>query len=1275
MIRWFDSSDTRRRAVPVAAETHRSPGRMSCVRDCNWTIGAFLACCAVMALCVVWAEPASAKLTHARIASFGSFNNVQGIAVDQASEDVYVYDSGAKAIYKFNATGNPENFSFTKSPEIEGLPESGYGQGEIAVDSSTGPAKGDIYLATGSETSVLVFDSAGEQVGELTGETGVPWGPTCGVAVGPTGNVYVDVYGSERGINKYVPTANPVTNADYVQSLEGLYYPCNIAVDSSENLMAEQYPSGISLFEPTEFGSTSAIGRVIDKSGYTVAVDPANDDVYVDEANAISQFGPHGQPFEEPVAAFARSGEEGEIEASYGIALNETNEHIYASSGKGAVNMFGPLIVVPDVTTGAASAVGSYKATLNGTVNPDGEGAATCQFVWGTTTSLKETVPCVASVANGTSPVPAEAALTDLEPDTTYYYRLQARNANGSNIGEPAQTMQFRTLGVGLHGESVLNVSSTSATLQATLDPNDAPTSYHFDYGTTESYGLQAPSSGERSIGEAAGDVEALQHVQGLAPNTTYHYRVVAASEVGTGKTETFYGPDQTFVTQDGGGMLTLLDGRQWQLVSPPNKYGGGLMPKPFEGGVIEASASGNAISYLAQNPVELEPEGNRAPEPAQVLAKRNATGGWKNTTITTKNDESAGVALGDGSEYRMFSSDLSSALLEPHSATALAPTATERTQYLRNDAACEEHSTGCFTPLVTPADTADGAKWDPYPLRTLTSEEKLVTATPDLKHVLLHSNVQLTEGGPEKGLYEWSEGQLRVVSITPEAEGGTPVDGEVSYEDYNDRNAISNDGNRIFWGEPAGYYQTGPLMMRDMARGETIRLDSAGDRERAFEIATNDGERAFFTEGNAEGKTTLDVCIIAEVAGRLKCEREEIAPQPIGMVIGIDEPGDIVYYVSSAALTTGAEEGADNLYVSHRQAGEWKTHLIGVLSAEDAPDWGFGGYSALRFLSSRVSADGRYLAFMSRRSLTGYDNRDAVSGEPDEEVFLYDEATGNLTCASCNPTGARPQGLRVRNSAWPPPVDSQRIWTGTWLGGSVPGWSNLSLLVAQYQPRYLDNEGRLFFNSSDALVSQDTNGLVDVYEYEPADVGSCAKSAGCRNLISSGTSGEESVFLDASESGNDVFFLTSSRLTSDDVDTAMDVYDAHVCTATTPCTQAPVTPPPCMSGESCKPAPTPQPVIFGPPPSATFMGAGNLTSGVHSKRSRKHKRVARRRMPRVTLKHCRGSRKQNMHERNACARRTSGRAKRSTAHKASNHGGHRRTDGTRRNGQHRRGR
>jgi hypothetical protein len=97
--------------------------------------------------------------------------------------------------------------------------------------------------------------------------------------------------------------------------------------------------------------------------------------------------------------------------------------------------------------------------------------------------------------------------------------------------------------------------------------------------------------------------------------------------------------------------------------------------------------------------------------------------------------------------------------------------------------------------------------------------------------------------------------------------------------------------------------------------------------------------------------------------------------------------------------------------------------------------------------------------------------------------------------------------------------------------------------------------------------------------------------------LISSGTSSEESAFLDASETGGDVFFLTTAQLAPQDVDDAYDIYDAHECTSVSPCLQAPaVRPPECTTADSCRAAPTPQPAIFGAPASATFSGAGNVT-------------------------------------------------------------------------------
>lgn len=59
----------------------------------------------------------------------------------------------------------------------------------------------------------------------------------------------------------------------------------------------------------------------------------------------------------------------------------------------------------------------------------------------------------------------------------------------------------------------------------------------------------------------------------------------------------------------------------------------------------------------------------------------------------------------------------------------------------------------------------------------------------------------------------------------------------------------------------------------------------------------------------------------------------------------------------------------------------------------------------------------------------------------------------------------------------------------------------------------------------------KDVNGVEDVYEYEPVTVGGCGLVAGCVGLISSGTRPRNRRFLDASDSGGDVFLWTSSRL------------------------------------------------------------------------------------------------------------------------------------------------
>ena len=100
----------------------------------------------------------------------------------------------------------------------------------------------------------------------------------------------------------------------------------------------------------------------------------------------------------------------------------------------------------PVVVTKAATSVTSSGATLNGSVNPEGQGT-TYKFDYGTTTGYGTSVPSPAgSAGSGTSAVNENSAVTGLSASTTYHYRIEATNATGTTFGSD---QQFTTTGQG----------------------------------------------------------------------------------------------------------------------------------------------------------------------------------------------------------------------------------------------------------------------------------------------------------------------------------------------------------------------------------------------------------------------------------------------------------------------------------------------------------------------------------------------------------------------------------------------------------------------------------------------------------------------------------------------------------------------------------------------------------------------------------------------------------------------------------------------------------
>lgn len=1182
--------------------------------------------------------PAFAATGYGLLASFGAGQNVGptpvGLAVDDSSSastgDVYVTDG--EVVNKFTAA---EAAAGAMTPALAPLTKFGYAYG-VAVD----PSNGDVYVADDTGT-VHKFDASGAPISfSLSGAT---VSAPLGIAVSPSnGNVLVGD-GATNTVFEF-SSAGVFTGKEYVVAVA---VPVGIAVDGSGDVFVAAQGAGTLKF--TAPGAISEAFASSDANG--VAIDGAGD-VFVAGGGQVAEYDSTGKQIGQSFGS-------GVLAEGFGIGLSAgATPLVYvADNTANDASVFDTGETPEAPVTEAATGVTSTTATLSGEVVGTGTGKAKYHFAYNTNGSC-EGGSTTTPVEVATAHQKVSSAVTELAPGTRYTFCLVVTNAYGSATGAP---LSFTTPVV-VENESVVNDTATSAELQAEVATGSVggpETTYHFEYGTSEAYGLSTPESSP-----LGGEHSASALVQGLQASTTYHYRVVLSNS--HGPTRGVVGPDESFTTQATGGPLALLDGRQWELVSPANKYGSGIEALTLEGGEIQAADDGSAFTYVANGPVTSEPTGNRAPEISQVFSRRESDG-WETQDINTSNNAPAEYAAGEGGEYSLFSSDLSVGLLGPRTDTLLSSEATEGelTLYQRDDV------TGSYLPLVTAANVPAGTHFGTP--EDYSADLHFEGASPDLKHVVFGSSQGLT---PEVrtvtgrgNLYEWSGGKLELVSVLPDGRPASEPYGEHQSEEGilgtdggagDVRNTVSNDGAYIVWESERGNRTERHLYLRDMATHETVQLDvpqqgakiKAGEHPNfLFQGASSDGSRIYFsdhqplTSGSRADSRYQDLYVAEVVRG----EHIEIKLTDLTEDTVSGEPGDFrgiasgygddsagkevnVYFVANGRLTDNASLGACsgavfdpsqscNLYVDHFDGVKWSASLVAILSGADVKDWGPG---KLPNVASRVSSNGLFLAFMSERNLTGFDNRDAVNGEPDQEVYLYDATLNHLVCASCNPTGQRPAGVYDPGIGGYPGllVDRPAVWEGRWLAGSLPSWTRNSDTNTNYQSRYLSNDGRLFFDSPDALVAQDINGLEDVYEYEPPQGTSespsdtcttasdtySADAGGCVNLISSGTSAEESAFLDASESGDDAFFLTQARLVPADYDKSFDVYDAHVCGASAaipapsgglaggPCPSVVAEPPACTTADACRAAPAPQPGIFGAPPSATFSGAGNIS-------------------------------------------------------------------------------
>src|SRR5207248_7494418 len=139
----------------------------------------------------------------------------------------------------------------------------------------------------------------------------------------------------------------------------------------------------------------------------------------------------------------------------------------------------------PAVSTGAATSIAQSSATLHASVDPNGFAVSECKFEYGPTTSYGSSAPCTPAPGSGESPVAVSAAIGGLAANTTYHFRVFAKNAGGEATGSDRT---FTTLGPPptVVTEPASAVAQTSATANGTVNPNGFEVSdCHFEYGPT----------------------------------------------------------------------------------------------------------------------------------------------------------------------------------------------------------------------------------------------------------------------------------------------------------------------------------------------------------------------------------------------------------------------------------------------------------------------------------------------------------------------------------------------------------------------------------------------------------------------------------------------------------------------------------------------------------------------------------------------------------------------------------------------------------------------
>ena len=502
-----------------------------------------------VSLVAVEASSASAAVHHPFLSSFngietpGGSMNTQGVAVDNsasaAAGDVYVLDAEHSVVDRFEGGIAPGTFLGSITGPPEGLFTPGiFGQPGVN-------ANGDLFVGDTAVHAVDEFSPTGVYVAPqilLSGPLGTS--EPDAVAANGAGELLITAFNS-NAVYKYDPgtSALSVFATGTAEPEGGFGFPQGVAVDndpsspaSGDVYVVDSGKLTVDVFDSkgtylSQLTGTPA-GPFPEEDLAGAAVDPATGDLYVGSEHAVDEFSPTGVFISE-----TRLPEEAYV---HGVAIDAKTGHLYAGAGEHGVDVFDHAVTVADANISEATEIEPTSITVNGTVDPVGGPEVTsCRFEYGNSTNYGESAPCAPATPYSV-PTAVSAHVTGLTPDTIYHVRIIVGNSNGTNF---SQDITIETLGPPSIGEQYVDgITHATAVLHGNVNPHGNETTYHFEYGSTESYGSSTPDA---VAGAGVTEVPVSAELSGLQIGATYHYRLVVS-----GDGSVLDGPDGTFTTE-----------------------------------------------------------------------------------------------------------------------------------------------------------------------------------------------------------------------------------------------------------------------------------------------------------------------------------------------------------------------------------------------------------------------------------------------------------------------------------------------------------------------------------------------------------------------------------------------------------------------------------------------------------------------------------------------------------------------------------------------------